>query len=477
MHKFSVMVPGASAVATVDITSPFDGAVVGTVESIDEKGAEQALKNAADLFKDRSRWLPAHERIAVLEKTAELMQAQFDELVQLALSEGGKPFADSQVEVARAIDGVKNCIECIRAERGTEIPMGINPASMNRLAMTSKEPIGPVMAVSAFNHPLNLIVHQVGPAIASGCPVIVKPASDTALSCFKFVELLREAGLPDEYAQAVLVTSNAIATDMVTDPRIAFFSFIGSGNVGWMLKSKLAPGTRCALEHGGAAPAIVAEDADLDAMLPLLAKGGFYHAGQVCVSVQRIFAHQSIAEDLATRLGEIASKLVVGDPADPKTEVGPIIRHKETDRVAQWVEEAVNAGAKLITGGEKIAPALYQPTVLLDPPPDVALSKQEIFGPVVSVHNYETLDQAVAMANDVPFSFQAAVMTQDIDKAMYAYRRLNASAIMVNDHTAFRVDWMPFAGLKESGYGIGGIPYTFEDMQIEKMLVLKSSSL
>ena len=301
MNEFKVMVPGASAADVVEITSPYDGSVVGSVERIDEEGADRALNNASELFNDRSRWLPVHERVEVLEKTAELMQAQFDELVNLALSEGGKPFTDSQVEVARAIDGKKNCIECVRSEHGTEIPIGINPASSNRLAMTSKEPIGPVMAVSAFNHPLNLIVHQVGPAVASGCPVIVKPASDTALSCFNFVELLREAGLPAEYAQAVAVTSNVTATNMVTDPRIAFFSFIGSGKVGWMLKSKLAPGTRCALEHGGAAPVIVAEDADLDAMLPLLAKGGFYHAGQVCVSVQRIFAHPSIAETISKK--------------------------------------------------------------------------------------------------------------------------------------------------------------------------------
>ena len=477
MHNFTVMVPGAKAVDSAEVTSPYDGAVVGTVERIDDRGAEQALANADKLFKDRSRWLPVHERVAVLEKTAELMQAQFDDLVKLALSEGGKPYTDSQIEVARAIDGVKNCIECVRSEHGTEIPMGINPASMNRLAMTSKEPIGPVMAVSAFNHPLNLIVHQVGPAVASGCPVIIKPASDTALSCFKYVELLREAGLPAEYAQAVVLTSNDIATDMVTDSRIAFFSFIGSGAVGWMLKSKLAPGTRCALEHGGAAPVILAEDADLDAMLPLLAKGGFYHAGQVCVSVQRIFAHHSIAEEIANRLGEMANALTVGDPADPKTEVGPIIRHKETDRVAEWVDEAVAAGAQLVCGGKKISDAFYQPTVLLNPPEEVTLRKHEIFGPVISVNAYQDLEEAIAMANDVPYSFQASVMSQDIDKAMYAYRRLNASAVMVNDHTAFRVDWMPFAGLKESGYGTGGIPYTYEDMQIEKLLVVKSKNL
>ncbi len=477
MQEFKIMVPGAAAIDTIEVTSPFDCSVVGTVERIDDRGAELALNTADKLFKNKTRWLPAHERVSVLEKTAELMQLQFDDLVNLALGEGGKPYADSQVEVARAIDGVKNCIECVRSEHGSEIPMGVNPASMNRIAVTSKEPIGPVMAISAFNHPLNLIVHQVGPAVASGCPVIVKPATDTALSCFKFVELLREAGLPDEYAQAVVVTSNDIATDMVTDSRIAFFSFIGSGAVGWMLKSKLAPGTRCALEHGGAAPVIVAEDVDLDAMLPLLAKGGFYHAGQVCVSVQRIFAHHSVAEQIAERLANMADALIVGDPADPKTEVGPIIRHEETDRVAEWVDEAVAAGAQLICGGTKISDAFYQPTVILDPPAEVTLRKQEIFGPVISVNAYDDMEQAIAMANDVPYSFQASVMTQDIDKAMYAYRRLNASAVMVNDHTAFRVDWMPFAGLKESGYGIGGIPYTYEDMQIEKMLVVKSKNL
>ncbi len=477
MPDFKLMVPGATAAGTVEVTSPYDGSVVGSVETVDERGAEQALANAAALFADRSAWLPAHERIAILERTAALMQEHFDELVQIALSEGGKPYNDSVVEVARAIDGVKNCVECVRAERGSEIPMRLNPASAHRLAMTHREPIGPVMAVSAFNHPLNLIVHQVGPAVASGCPVIVKPATDTALSCFRFVQLLREAGLPEGWAQAVAVTNNDIATDLVTDARVAFFSFIGSARVGWMLKSKLAPGTRCALEHGGAAPAIVTARADLDAMLPLLAKGGFYHAGQVCVSVQRVFAHDSIAAAVAEGLAAQAGKLVVGDPADPATEVGPLIRHRETDRVAQWVEEAVAAGAKLVCGGEKISPALYQPTVLLNPPRDSTISRNEVFGPVVCVYSYDALEAAIAEANAVPYSFQAAVMTQDIDEAMQAYNGLNASAVMVNDHTAFRVDWMPFAGLKESGYGIGGIPYTYHDMQIEKMLVLKSSQL
>ena len=477
MLAYKIMVPGAQAAGRVDVTSPYDGEVIGSVETIDGSGAEQALANASKLFADKSAWLPAHERVAILERTAQLMQENFDQLVQLALSEGGKPLNDSRVEVARAIDGVKNCIECIRAEHGTEIPMRLNSASANRLAMTSREPIGVVMAVSAFNHPLNLIVHQVGPAVASGCPVIIKPATDTALSCFRFVELLREAGLPEAYCQAVAVTGNDIATDLVRDSRVAFFSFIGSARVGWMLKSKLAPGARCALEHGGIAPAIIAEDADLEKILPLLAKGGFYHAGQVCVSVQRILAPKSMAEHIARALAKLADAMVVGDPGNLETDVGPLIRHQETERVAQWVDEAVAAGAQLLSGGEKISNALYKPTVLLDPPAGTTISRNEVFGPVVCVYSYDTLEQAIAQANDVPFAFQASVMTRSIDTAMTAYKHLNASAVMVNDHTAFRVDWMPFAGLKQSGYGVGGIPYTYHDMQIEKMLVIKSDSL
>ena len=219
-----------------------------------------------------------------------------------AAREGGKPLLDSRVEIERAIDGVNNCIECMRSAAGREIPMGINAASKQRLAMTHREPIGVVVAVSAFNHPVNLIVHQVGPAIAAGCPVIIKPAEDTPLSCFRFVALLRQAGLPEEWCQALVVNDLEVASRLVTDARVGFFSFIGSAAVGWMLRSKLAPGTRCALEHGGAAPVIVAADADLDAALPLIAKGGFYHAGQVCVSVQRVYCHRSIARKLAERL-------------------------------------------------------------------------------------------------------------------------------------------------------------------------------
>ncbi|MFP5469732.1 MAG: aldehyde dehydrogenase family protein, partial [Alphaproteobacteria bacterium] len=349
--------------------------------------------------------------------------------------------------------------------------------SAGHLAFTQHEPIGVVAAVSAFNHPFNLIVHQVGPAVAAGCPVLVKPASATPLSCIAFVEILHEAGLPKAWAQVVMPETNALATKMVTDKRVAFFSFIGSGAVGWGLRAQLAPGTRCALEHGGAAPVIVAADADLAANLPRLAKGGFYHAGQVCVSVQRIYAHASIAEELANELGKLGAAMKVGDPTRVETEVGPLINHGECDRVHAWVQEAVAGGAKLISGGEKISASCYQPTVLFNPPEDAKVSRSEVFGPVICVYAYTDINEAIARANSLPVSFQAAVFTRDIDTALRVYNRIDATAVMVNDHTAFRVDWMPFAGARESGHGVGGIPHTIHDMQIEKMMVIRSNEI
>lgn len=460
----------------ITVTAPFDDSKIATLDTADSDAVEQALLTAHNLFNDKSKWLSASKRIEILNKTAAIMREQFEDLVIEAAQEGGKPYNDSRVEVERAIDGVLNCIECIRTDHGTEIPMGINPASEHRMAFTQSEPIGVVVAVSAFNHPLNLIIHQVGPAVASGCPVIIKPAEDTPLSCYRFVSILRQAGLPEQWCQALVVSDLDVATQLVSDRRVGFFSFIGSANVGWMLRSKLAPGARCALEHGGVAPVIVEADADLDDALPLLAKGGFYHAGQVCVSVQRIFCHKDIANTVATKLAEIAKKLVVGDPTKHQTEVGPLIRAKEVERVHEWVTEAVKDGAQLLIGGNSDGNC-YQPTVLLNPSDASIVSTNEIFGPVICVYSYDDVNDAIDKANALPFAFQASVFTNNIDNALHAYKQLNASAVMVNDHTAFRVDWMPFAGLRHSGLGVGGIPHTYHDMQIKKMMVLKSNKI
>ena len=236
-------------------------------------------------------------------------------------------------------------------------------------------------------------------------------------------------------------------------------------------------GTRAALEHGGAAPVIVAADADLDDAVPRMVKGGFYHAGQVCVSVQRVFAHADIARSLAEQIAQQAGALIVGDPTNPETEIGPLIRPGEVTRVGEWVKEAIDGGGECLTGGKAISETCYAPTVLYDPPAKARVSTSEIFGPVVCIFPFTDMDEALKRANALPYAFQAAVFTRDIETATQAYAGLDASAVMVNDHTAFRVDWMPFAGLRQSGLGVGGIPHTFDEMTIQKMMVLRSDRL
>jgi len=478
VEHFPLMVPGASPAAERrEVRSPYDGRLLATVEQADGPAVEQAFATAAGLFADRDGWLPPARRIEILQAAAAIMTERREALALEAAREGGKPLTDSLVEADRAIEGVKLCVETLRTQGGTEIPMNLTAASAGRAAFTQLEPAGVVLAFSAFNHPLNLIVHQAGPAVAAGCPVIVKPAEVTPLSCMRFVGILREAGLPEPWCQALVTTDLDLAGSMVADERVSFFSFIGSADVGWMLRSRLAPGARCALEHGGVAPVIVAADADVPEALPLLAKAGFYHAGQVCVSVQRIYAHGSIARDLAEALARRADAMKVGDPTLAQTEVGPIIRKADLTRIGQWVREAVDQGAELLCGGRPVPDTCYAPTVLFDPPDTARVSTHEIFGPVVCVYPFEELDDAVARANALPYAFQAGVFTRDLDTALRAARRLSATAVMINDHTAFRVDWMPFGGRRRSGLGVGGIPYSMKDMQTEKMMVLRSREL
>ena len=459
--------------STITVTNPYDLSPIKDLPLATADDVESALSTARGLFEDRDQWLPAYQRIEILEKTAALMSERIDDLVRLACLEGGKPWNDSVVEVHRAIQGVKLAVEHISQIKGEQIPMGQTKATEGRLAFTQREPIGVVSSISAFNHPLNLIIHQTVPAIAVGAPVIIKPARTTPLSCFNFVSILEEAGLPEGWCQAI-VCENEDAEKLVTDSRIGFFSFIGSGKVGWYLRSKLAPGARCALEHGGAAPVIVEPDADLDEAVPLLAKGGFYHSGQVCVSVQRVFAHEDIIDELGERLVKEVSRIKVGDPLLPTTDAGPLIFPREVERVATWVDEAVAAGAKVLVGGEVQSETCYQPTLLLEPPADTKVSTREIFGPVVCLYAYSDRNEAIARANSLPLAFQSAVFTQNINTALDSASQLNATAVMVNDHTAYRADWMPFGGRGESGLGMGGIPQSMHEMTREKMVVIKS---
>lgn len=476
---FPLSIPGVSAGAgkLIDVTNPYTDTVIATVETANAEVVETALTTAYQLFRDRTQWIPVAQRLAILEQAMRLMTEQAETLAYAAAEEGGKPLIDSKVEMARCIDSIRHCMDTLRHQTAHPVPMGVNAASQHRLTVMQKEPIGVVVAVSAFNHPLNLIAHQVGPAIASGCPVIVKPAENTPLSCFRLVEIFHQAGLPAAWCQALVTEDHQAAEQLATDKRVGFLSFIGSAKVGWYLRSKLAPGTRCALEHGGIAPVVIDAEADIDAAIAGLAKGSFYHAGQVCVSVQRIYAHHTIARELADKLAVAAQKMQVGDALSEQTEVGPLIRPGEVDRVASWVNEAVEQGAELLCGGKSLPNNCYAPTVLFNPPADAKVTVSEIFGPVACVYSVESNDEAIAAANDTDFAFQAAVYSRNIDNALYVAQRLDASAVMINEQTAFRVDWMPFAGLKQSGHGVGGIAYSMEEMQIEKMIVITSKSI
>jgi len=455
------------------VTSPFDGHLIKELPLMNEADIENLLSKADTLFKDRTRWLEKHERIAILEKTAQIMSTRIEELTKIAAQEGGKPYADSKIEVLRAVNGVKLAAENIGHIKGEEIPMGLTKASENRMAFTFREPIGVVVSISAFNHPLNLAVHQTVPAIAVGAPVIIKPASSTPLSALNFAEILYEAGLPKDWCQVAVCKSN-IAEKLVTDKRVNFFSFIGSAKIGWYLQSKLSPGTRSALEHGGVAPVIVEKDADLDKALPMLLKGGYYHAGQVCVSVQKIFVHEDIADYFTEKYTEMVKKLKVGNPLDENTEVGPIIDSYEIERVEKWVDEAKKTGSKICCGGKKLSSSTYEPTVIYNPSDNINISKEEVFGPVVCIYPYKNIAEAIEKANSLDVAFQAAIYTQNINVAMETVNKINASAVMVNDHTAFRVDWMPFGGRDVSGIGIGGIPYSMHEMTRDKLMVIKT---
>lgn len=455
----------------LEVKTAYDNQLIDTIPMHTERDIEQMLASAYELHRNADNHIPIERRCDILQKTQAKMQSNKESLALLIAKEGGKPLTDAKVEVDRAIDGMQLCIEYVRTRHGQSIPMDLNLASTNRMAMTKFEPIGVVVAISAFNHPLNLIVHQVAPAIAAGCPVIVKPASTTPLCAKTFVDYLHQSGCEPERCQLAIL-SGKDAEKLATDSRVAFLTFIGSANVGWMLRSKLAKGARCALEHGGIAPVIIDQSANLDNLLPKVIKGGYYHAGQVCVSVQRVYVHQSLLSSFTEQLVEGVKKLKTGDPTQEDTDVGPLIATKEVKRVHEWITEAIEQGADCPVGAKLLSDTTYAPTVLLNPPDNSKVLNEEVFGPAVMVVPFTHIDEALAKANSVPFSFQASIFSENITSALQAANKIQAAAVMINDHTAFRVDWMPFAGYQQSGHGVGGIPYTMDEMSQEKMVVL-----
>lgn len=434
---------------------------------------EDMLESANSFFKDSSVWLDVSERIDSLEKFKTLILEEKHALILESLSEGGKPYSDTVGEFDRAVNGVELAIEHLQKEELVAIEMNRNKASANKEAYTLPEPCGLVLAISAFNHPINLVIHQVIPALAAGCPVIMKPALTTPLVARTLIGLLHQAGFPKEMCQ-YLLCGNEVTAELAQDKRLGFVSFIGSSKVGWELRSKLAPGVRCVLEHGGAAPLIVLDDFDEDKLISHTLKGVFYHAGQVCVSVQRLYIPSS-KKEVINRMVEEAQKLKVGSAHLEETQVGPIITPEACDRIEAWVNEALLEGAQLLCGGKRSAPNYYEPTILLNPRVESKVSAEEVFGPVLCIYTYDDLSSAITQANALPYDFQAGVFSSDIEQAKEVAAQLKAMAVMINTHTAFRVDWMPFGGSSESGLGVGGISYSIDDMTKKKLYVIDHS--
>lgn len=459
--------------AWAEIHSPNDLSLITKVQEATESDITELLKETKSIQKMIARLKP-YERSGILRKVASGIREQEEFLAKLIALEGGKPLKDARVEVQRAAITLDLCAEESLRLNGDMVPMERTPSGKDHLAFTLRDPIGAVLAISAFNHPLNLIAHQVGCAIASGCSVVLKPAPATPVSAHFLEELFMKAGLPQKGIRVVHAQIPQVQK-LVSSSEFDFVSFIGSAKVGWELRKLLAPGTRLALEHGGQAPAIVREDADLEWATTALIKGAFYHAGQVCISTQGIFVHESVYEKFLHLFKEKASKLVTGPATDEKTDVGPLIRPQEVERLQKWIQEALQEGATLVMGNTVSGNAkqYLSPTILTKVPRTSSIMKDEAFGPVVCVNSYSDEEELLNFINTNDFIFEAALFTKDISRAMRIATEISTMTFVINNHTAFRVDQMPFGGHKKSGLGMGGVRYAMEELTRLKQVIIR----
>lgn len=463
------LVGAPQAGGSIEVRSPYSGEVVGIVEEADEKTVEQAFAVAAGAGRKTMSAMPAYQRAEILEKTAALVQANLEDYAMTIALEGGKPLTDARVESVRAVNTLRLSAEAALSLDGQQPSMQRSAAGATKMSFIIREPIGVVSSISAFNHPLNLSAHLIGPALAGGNSVVLKPAAATPLCSMKLGQHFLQAGLPPE-ALSIINCDPPVAEKCATDERINFLNFIGSEKIGWMLRGKLPDGARIMLEHGGTAPAIVEPDANLPAAAASLLKGGYYHAGQVCVSLQRLYLHRDIHDKFLDLFIPMVKTIKTGDPSLPETEAGPLIRASALQKVDESVKAAVAAGARLLTGGEALEHNCYAPTLLADVRPGMNIYDHEVFGPVVAVMAYDNLDDVLILANDTPYAFQSSIYTKDINNALKAALELNSTAVMINDHPAYRVDWMPFGGRKVSGIGMGGVRYAAEEMTELKII-------
>ncbi|HUH63160.1 MAG TPA: aldehyde dehydrogenase family protein [Terracidiphilus sp.] len=457
-----------------EVRSPWDQGLVGRVTAATRADARQAVHHAVASLR-RTRALPRWKRREMLEDVAAALIEQKERFAQLILAEAGKPIRMARAEVDRAVMTFKTAAEEVSRTGGESLPLDLTEGNEGRWGLVQRFPVGPVLAITPFNFPLNLVAHKVAPAMAAGCPVIVKPAPQTPFTALALGEVILKAGWPDE-ALAVLPLNNAdIAWLAEKEDRIKLVSFTGSAKVGWELKAHSGR-KRVLLELGGNAALIVHGDwHNLDSAAERTAHAAFGFAGQSCIGLQRVFVERSIFQTYLWKVVDQANKLVVGDPGDDQTDVGPMVRPAEVDRVEAWVKEAVEGGAKLLAGGERKGPALT-PAVLTGTKPGMKVRDEEAFGPVVAIEPYEDFEQALAEVNHSKYGLQAGLLTRDANRILTAYRELEVGALIVGDTPSWRLDPMPFGGVKDSGLGREGIRYAMDEMTEPRMLVMSRLS-
>ncbi len=452
----------------IEVRSPYDGDLVGRVP---QAGAEEARRAVDAAARALDQPLPAHERAAILDRVAALLAERTDEIAGTISAEAGKPLKAARVEASRAVSTYTMAAVEARKLAGDVVPMDASPAGVGKLAVTLRRPIGVVGAISPFNFPLNLVAHKIAPALAAGCSVVLKPASQTPLSALLLAELETEGGLPAGWLNVVCGPASEIGDVLVGDERVKLISFTGSASVGWGLRER-APRKRVNLELGNATPVIVAADADLEDAATRLAANAFSFAGQSCISVQRIYVERPAYDDFVGRFVPKVEALKVGDPADEETDVGPLISEKDRDRVLDWIGEASSQGATVLTGGA-LEGELLRPTVIADAPREAKVSCEEVFGPLCTVAPYDTLEEALELANGTRFGLQAGVFTRDVKRAFEAAQGLEFGGVTVNEAPTFRADQMPYGGVKDSGNTREGPAYAVREMTEERVVVLQ----
>ena len=452
----------------IDVLNPFDGSVVDTVPQSSLADVEEALATAergARVMAD----LTGYQRYEMLMKVADLMRERADDLARTITLEEGKILAEAQIEATRAREIIVLSAEEAKRLSGEVIPLDGAPGVNGKLGFTLRVPCGVVVGISPFNFPLHLVCHKVGPAIAAGNACIIKPATDTPLSALKLIELFVEAGVPPEAVQCLTGPGGSLGNALCSDPRVRKITFTGSRDIGERI-CQVAGLKRVTMELGSNAPLIVMPDADPKRVAAAAAMSGFSNAGQVCISTQRVIAHNDIYGDLLDAMTDVAAGISTGDPLADATGMGPMIREEDSERVASWVSEAASAGARVLTGGERNG-QIFQPTVVADVRPEMKISYDEIFGPVVGVSQAPDIDTAIELANDTKYGLSAAIFTQNVDWAMQFVRKCESGNIHVNWGTQWRADLMPYGGLKDSGMGKEGPKYAVQEMTETKMAV------